>query len=320
VEQMGRYQLVRRLASGGMAEVFLAKADGPMGFEKELVVKRILPHFAANPTFVEMFLAEAKLAAQLNHPDIVQIFDFGDEKGTYFIAMEYVDGLNLRTLAKRAASRGTSVPFSLGVRIVSLACEGLIYAHEWVDPRSGQPLRLVHRDVSPDNILISKAGGVKVADFGIAKASNGGPQTRVGVIKGKVSYLAPEYLIGQPIDLRLDVYALGVVLFELLTGRKPFQAPSEDQLLQLVTHQPAPDVRTLRPEVPEALAHIVGLALATDPAKRYPNCRQMQADLERYLLGYGEPAGALQRTRPASTVDRRANEGVTGRPTSWQPA
>jgi serine/threonine protein kinase len=294
LEQMGKYQLVRRLATGGMAEVYLAKAAGPMGFEKELVVKRILPHLAEDPQFIEMFLTEAKLAARLNHGNVVQIFDFGEQEDAYFIAMEYVDGLNLKTLAKRAFQQGTPISYPLIARIISMACEGLAYAHELVDTESGQPMGFIHRDISTDNILVSMTGGVKVVDFGIAKAANVGQQTLGGVLKGKLAYMPPEYLRGIPIDSRADIYALGVVLYELIAGRKPFVAETEEQLAQLIVHAPAVDVRTLRADVPAQLVQVLEKALNKDRQARYASCRRMQADLERFLFQCGEPVGALQ--------------------------
>jgi serine/threonine protein kinase len=294
LEQMGKYQLVRRLAVGGMAEVFLAKAAGPMGFEKELVVKRILPHLAEDPQFVEMFLTEAKLAARLNHGNVVQIFDFGAQEDSYFIAMEYVDGLNLKALLKRAAHQGTPIPYPLAARIISLACEGLAYAHDLVDPQTAKPLGFIHRDISADNILVSLTGGVKVVDFGIAKAANMGQQTQSGVLKGKVSYMPPEYLLNNPIDLRADIYALGVVLYELIAGRRPFEAESEVQLVQLIIQGKAADLRALRPNVPDQLVQIIERSLQKNRDARYANCRQFQADLERFLIQHGEPVGAQQ--------------------------
>lgn len=291
---MGKYQLVRRLATGGMAEVFLAKAAGPMGFEKELVVKRILPHLAEDPRFVEMFLTEAKLAARLNHGNVVQIFDFGEQEDAYFIAMEYVEGLNLKNLAKRAFQLGTPISYPLIARIVALACEGLAYAHELLDVQSGTPLGVIHRDISTDNILVSLTGGVKVVDFGIAKAANVAQQTQGGVLKGKLSYLPPEYLLGSPIEPRADIYALGVVLYELIAGRKPFVAESEAQLVQTIIRGQPADLRTLRTDAPAALVQIIERALHKNREARYASCRQMQADLERFLFQCGEPVGALQ--------------------------
>ncbi|HLK99636.1 MAG TPA: serine/threonine-protein kinase, partial [Myxococcaceae bacterium] len=217
-QQLGKYQLIRKLATGGMAEVFLAKAAGPMGFEKTLVVKRILPHLAEDPAFVEMFLSEAKLAAQLNHPNIVQIFDFGEADDAYFLAMEFIDGPNLRVLLKRASQQGVALPPAVCARLIATACEGLAFAHDFADPGTGELLGLIHRDISPDNVLVSRQGAVKVVDFGIAKAAGQSHKTRSGVIKGKLSYMPPEQLRAKQLDRRADVYALGVVLYELLTG------------------------------------------------------------------------------------------------------
>ena len=198
--RLGKYQLLRKLATGGMAEVFLAKTDGPMGFEKHLVIKRILPHLAEDPQFVDMFLAEAKLAAQLNHPNLVQLFDFGEAEGSYFIAMEYIDGPTLRLLLSRARDLRIPITLGLAARIVSSAAEGLAYAHDFRDHVTDEPLHLVHRDVSPDNILVSRSGGVKLVDFGIAKARGQSHHTQAGTVKGKVAYMAPEQLRGEPLD------------------------------------------------------------------------------------------------------------------------
>ncbi|XXF75680.1 protein kinase [Myxococcaceae bacterium GXIMD 01537] len=296
MQQVGKYQLIRKLATGGMAEVFLAKASGPFGFEKQLVLKRILPHLVEDPQFVEMFLAEAKLAARLNHANIVQIFDFGMENDAYFIAMEYVDGIDLRTLCQRALAHGSPLSYPIGIRAVSLACEGLSYAHELTDSETGEPLKLIHRDISPDNILVSRTGGVKVVDFGIAKAANAGHVTRSGILKGKLPYMAPEYILGEEIDARADIYALGVVLHEMVTGRRPYENTNEVLLARAVIEGSLPDVRTFRADVPEQLVQILSRALAKDRALRYANCRELHADLERFLYLYSDPVGALQIT------------------------
>ncbi|MBL8913802.1 MAG: serine/threonine protein kinase, partial [Archangium sp.] len=202
---LGKYQLIRKLAAGGMAEVYLARAAGPMGFEKTVVVKRILPHLADEQNFISMFLSEARLAAQLNHPNVVQVFDFGEASGSYFLVMEFIDGVNLRVLFRKANEAKTQLPFPLVARIISLACEGLAYAHDFTDPQTGELLGLVHRDVSPDNVLIARNGSVKVVDFGIAKAANQTNLTKTGTVKGKFSYMPPEQLTGQPLDKRADV-------------------------------------------------------------------------------------------------------------------
>ncbi|QSQ16667.1 serine/threonine protein kinase [Myxococcus landrumensis] len=304
---VGKYQLVRKIASGGMAEVYLAKAAGPMGFEKTLVLKRILPHLAEDPAFVEMFLGEARLAAQLEHPNIVQIFDFGEADGSYFLAMELIDGPTLRRLVKRAAEQ--VLPPVMCAKLVALAAEGLAFAHDFCDPVSGEPLGLIHRDVSPDNILVSRQGAVKVVDFGVAKVAGQGHRTQTGVMKGKVAYMPPEQLRTLPLDRRVDVYALGVVLYELLTGKRPFDATTEASTMQAILFEPFTPVEARRPDVPVALQEILQRALAKERDERYPDCREFQADLERYLLSAGESVGAYQ---IAQFVGRLVAEGVGG--------
>ncbi|WP_224247729.1 protein kinase domain-containing protein [Hyalangium gracile] len=285
------YQLIRKLASGGMAEVFLARTEGPRGFSKTLVLKRILPHLAEDEQFVEMFLAEARLVAQLNHPNVVHIFDFGEFEGSYCIAMEYIDGPNLRVLARQARSAGVKLAPALCAKIVSYACEGLAYAHDLVDPQTGRHLGLVHRDVSTDNILVSRVGTVKVVDFGVAKVIGQGHGTRAGIIKGKLPYMPPEQLRGRPLDRRVDVYALGVVLYELLTNKRPFDVTGEAALMSAILDTPAKPLRERSPGIPAELARITERCLAKEREERYASCRHLRADLERFILGMGEPVG-----------------------------
>jgi eukaryotic-like serine/threonine-protein kinase len=294
LSHVGKYQLVNKLATGGMAEVFLAKAAGPMGFEKTLVLKQILPHLAEDPQFVEMFLGEAKLAAQLNHPNIVQIFDFGESEGAYYLAMEYIDGPNLRLLSKRARAANVPLPPAYCAKIIASACEGLAFAHEFLDPDTGEPLGLIHRDISPDNILLSRQGAVKVVDFGIAKAANQSHKTQTGLIKGKIAYMPPEQLQARPLDQRVDVYALGVVLYELLTGQKPFDAPTDVSMMQAILYEPLVPAVSRRPDLPQAMAQILDRALSKVREQRYPDCRAFQSDLEHFIHSTGEPVGAYQ--------------------------
>jgi serine/threonine-protein kinase len=288
----GRYQLVRKLATGGMAEVFLARADGPMGFQKKCVLKRILPHFTDDPSFVQMFLAEARLAAELNHPNLVQIFDFGEVDGQYFIAMEYIDGPNLRVLNREVRQASGPMRLTIAARIITLAAEGLHFAHELKD-ESGRPVELVHRDISPDNVLVSRGGGVKVVDFGIAKAANQPHLTKSGMIKGKLAYMPPEQLAREPLDRRADLYALGVVLYELVSGEMPFDASSEVSIIQAVMGQePLRRVNSRRGDVPPELDAIVARCLEKDPERRYRTCRELQGDLERFIQASGDVVGA----------------------------
>ena len=246
---IGKYKLVRLIASGGMAEVYLARQAGAAGFEKLVCLKRILPHLARDRQFVEMFLNEARLAARLDHPNIVSIHDLGEANGNYFIAMEFIDGPSLRAVAKRAQERGERLPIAEVVKIVSMAAGGLHYAHDLAGP-DGKPLGLVHRDISPDNVLVHRNGMAKVVDFGIAKAANSSGMTRTGTLKGKVAYMPPEQLRGDALDRRADVFALGVVLYEMLGGKRPWEGDSEVSLIgRIMTEDPQP-LSVLRPEAP----------------------------------------------------------------------
>jgi serine/threonine-protein kinase len=277
--------------------VFLAKTDGPMGFEKHLVIKRILPHLAEDPQFVAMFLGEAKLAARLNHPNLVQLFDFGEAEGSYFIAMEYIDGPTLRLLLARARDLRAPLTFALSARIVSSAAEGLAYAHDFRDPVTDEPLHLVHRDVSPDNILVGRSGAVKLVDFGIAKARGQTHHTQAGTVKGKVAYMAPEQLRGESLDRRVDLYALGVVLYELCTGRMPFEANSDASMVRAVLYNAAiPAVRRV-PNLPPPIQAILDRLLAKDPNARYPDCRTLHADLETFIRSTGEATNGFALSR-----------------------
>jgi serine/threonine protein kinase len=287
--QVGKYQLIRELAVGGMAEVFLARTAGPMGFEKQLVLKRILPHMAKDPAFIQMFLSEATLAARLSHPNIVQIFDFGESGGSYYLAMEYIDGPSLRTLLDDSLQRGAPLPPVPCARIIASACEGLAFAHGFRDPSTGQPMNIVHRDISPDNILLSRQGAVKVADFGIAKAAGQQHRTQTGMIKGKLAYMPPEQIRNLELDQRVDVYALGIVFYELVTGNRPFDATTDASLMQSILFElPMPAVLR-QPDLPEPVQKILRRALAKDRDERYPDCNAFQADLEEFILSTGKP-------------------------------
>jgi serine/threonine-protein kinase len=276
-----------------------------MGFEKHLVIKRILPHLAEDPQFVAMFLGEAKLAAQLNHPNLVQLFDFGEAEGSYFIAMEFIDGPTLRLLLARARDQRAPPSFALSARIVSSAAEGLAYAHDFRDQVSDEPLQLVHRDVSPDNILVGRSGAVKLVDFGIAKARGQTHHTQAGTVKGKVAYMAPEQLRGEALDRRVDLYALGVVLYELCTGRMPFEANSDASMVRAVLYDAAiPAVRRV-PSLPPPIQAILDRLLAKDRDARYADCRTLHADLEtssgppvRPRTGSRSPAWSRSSRRP----------------------
>jgi serine/threonine protein kinase len=231
--QLGRYTIDRLIARGGMAEVFLARMQGPGGFSKVVVIKRILPTLVADETFVRMFLDEARLAAMLTHPNIVQVFDFGEEDGSYYIAMEYIRGVTLRTIQKHFASEGRALDPTLAARICIDVCKALAYAHELKD-ESGKPLHIVHRDVSPDNVIVATTGTAKLVDFGIAKARSNDAMTQSGTVKGKYAYIAPEQLLERPVTGQLDIYAVGIALYEILTGVRPFRGRNVMEIFRAI--------------------------------------------------------------------------------------
>jgi serine/threonine-protein kinase len=281
-QQFGKFQLLKKIATGGMAEIHLAKQRGMEGFEKLVVIKMILPHLANNQEFVQMFLDEARIAARLNHPNIVQIFDLGRAGGTYFIAMEYIQGENLRTIAKAARKAGKPLPLGHIVKIMSQACEGLYYAHTKQDT-SGKPLNIVHRDISPQNILVSFDGVTKLVDFGIAKAATQVQETRSGVLKGKYAYMSPEQCLGRPVDARSDIFATGIVLWELATGTRLYRMSSELMILKEITEGRVVPPREVNQSIPAELEAIILKALEKDPKNRFQDAIQMHLALEEFM-------------------------------------
>jgi serine/threonine protein kinase len=307
----GPYRLLERIATGGMAEVFRAKRTGVEGFEKVVAVKRILGHLSDNKEFVDMFVDEAKMVAGLAHPNIVQIFDLGRIGKSYFIAMEYVHGRDLRTIHKRAKERGVRIPLDLSALIVSRVCAALESAHRKKDDR-GQPLQIVHRDVSPQNILISFEGEVKLTDFGIAKAQSKATITDRGSLRGKLLYMSPEQASGKPIDRRSDLFALGIVFYELVTGERPFAADSERSILESVRECRVRPPRALNPRIPERLESVVMKALARDPDERYQDAAEMQRDIERVMRERQVPAAPELARLMELLFDEREHEEPPG--------
>ena len=293
IETYGDYQLLKKLATGGMAQIFLARQQGMEGFEKFLVVKRILPHLAENEDFIKMFLDEARIAARLNHPNIVQIFNLGAQDDSYFIAMEFIHGEDVRRVWKRADSKNRPIPVPLVARIIMDACGGLDYAHKKVDSQ-GRPLNIVHRDVSPQNILVTFEGGVKVVDFGIAKAADQATITKSGVLKGKYSYMSPEQASGQKIDRRSDIFALGVVLYELTTGTRLFKRANDIQTLNAVTECVVIPPSEVNASLPKDFDAIVMKALAKRPEDRFQEAILFQAALENWVLQNKFPSSSVQ--------------------------
>ncbi|HSP80425.1 MAG TPA: protein kinase [Myxococcaceae bacterium] len=288
VRPYGQYVLVRKLAEGGMAEIFLAKRLGADGFERNVVIKRMLPHLTSLPDFVEMFRDEARLAAKLHHPNIVRIEDLGLAEGYYYICMEYLPGEDFSTTVRTASYRREYVPVPLVLRVIAEAARGLHHAHESTD-ESGRPLHIVHRDVSPSNLYVTYEGQVKVLDFGIAKAETRLAHTRTGVVKGKYMYMAPEQAGGGELDRRADVFSLGVSLYEALTHVRPFARDNDLAVLKALLEGEFQPPRALRPDLSPELEAVVLKAMAYEPAKRYPTAAALAEDLERLLAKEPQP-------------------------------
>jgi serine/threonine-protein kinase len=324
-QPFGKYTLVRPLASGGMAELFLAHQAGAGGFEKEVVVKRLLSSHAENVDFVKMFLDEARIAARLTHPNIAQIFELGEYDGQHYIAMEYVPGVDLRRLCSQGIAAGDFLPLQHALRVIAEVCDALAYAHGRTDS-NGAPLSIVHRDISPTNVLVTLEGGVKLVDFGIAKASNNLAVTRTGQIKGKFGYMSPEQVAGGVVDARSDVFAVGINLYELTLGRRLFRGESEVETLNDIENARVPRPTSISPDYPVALERVVMKALARSPDDRYPSARALQAALEEVIAQLGPrstratlalyvqslfPTGVLPDLRPAPRAATGAGVGVS---------
>jgi serine/threonine protein kinase len=278
----GKYYLVDLIARGGMAEIFKAKSFGHGGFEKLLVIKRILEHFSENEDFVAMFIDEANVSVALQHANIVQTFDFGKIGKNYYIAMEYVEGKDVTAILRTLAQRGKLLPIEFSAYIAHEICKGLDYAHHRTDLR-GAELGIVHRDISPSNIIISYDGEVKIADFGIAKAQNKSYTTKDGVLKGKFEYMSPEQASGLEIDHRSDIFSTGIILHSCLTGTRLFRTESDVRTLESIRACAVAPPSTLNDQVPARLDQIVLRALARNPADRYQEARDFQNDLLEFL-------------------------------------
>ncbi len=281
-EAFGKYYLIDRIAMGGMAEIFRAKSFGVGGFENLVVIKRILSHLSMNDQFVRMFMDEAKISAVLQASNIVRIYDFGKIRDNYFIAMECVEGKDVKLLLRKLAERRKLLPREFAVYIAMEAAKGLDYAHKRT-AISGQPLNIVHRDVSPSNILVSYTGEIKVADFGIVKAANCAEATDAGMLKGKFEYMSPEQAHGAELDRRSDIFALGIILHEMLTGRRLFKSDSEVKTLERVKRVDVDPPSAQNPAVPARLDEIVMRALSREPDQRYQDARELHADLLDFL-------------------------------------
>jgi len=284
--RLGKYLLLEQIAVGGMARLYRGKITGVQGFEKLIAIKTILPHLAEEKELVSSFIDEAKLAALLNHQNIVQIYDFGSMENSYFISMEYLFGKDIRLINKKAMEKGMAINRENALYIVSRICSGLKYAHSLKDFQ-GKPLNVIHRDISPQNIIITYEGDVKIVDFGIAKAASQSSVTQHGMIKGKISYMSPEQAAGKSVDHRSDIFSTGIILYELVTGHQMFTGESTMQILAKVR-----DVQFAPPEeyvtdLPQKLSEVLKRALAKEPADRYQSCGDMLDDLEECMIELG---------------------------------
>ena len=281
-EKFGKYSLLHKLATGGMGEVWLARQSGPAGFDRFIAVKRLLPNLAENNEFVQMFLDEARLAARLTHPNICQVYEFGREGGSYYLAMEYMHGESLSSMLERSIKERKPLSQPVVAMIIQQALEGLHFAHEAKDEQ-GRPLNLVHRDISPSNIFVTYDGQVKLLDFGIAKAAHRITQTVAGSIKGKFGYIAPEVYKGMTIDRRVDLFAMGVVLWEMLTRRRLYKRAAEYEILRAIVEEEPPDPRTLDSSISQELAQTALKALAKLPGERYQTALEMRRAVSSFL-------------------------------------
>jgi serine/threonine protein kinase len=282
-----RYRIIERIAAGGMAEVFKGVAESIQGFRKNVAIKRVLPALTKNKKFVAMFLDEARLSLHLQHANIVQVFDIGHTDETYFIVMEYVDGIDLKRLVEWRRRIGRLLTIGQTVYIIMEVAKGLAYAHEAAHPETGRPLGIVHRDVSPPNVLLSRNGEIKVTDFGLAKAAVQVETTDPGVVKGKMSYLSPEAARGEEVDRRADIFAVGILLYEMLTGKRLFYGETDYQTVELVRAARVPPIGAQNPEVEPELEEIVRKSLARRADDRFQSAADLQDALAHYIFSRG---------------------------------
>ncbi|HET7540245.1 MAG TPA: serine/threonine-protein kinase [Polyangiaceae bacterium] len=291
-QQQQRYKVLEKIASGGMAEVFRAESAGLEGFKKTVAIKRVLPHLSEKKQFIGMFLDEARVSAQLSHSNCVQVFDIGVGDNTYFIVMEYVDGADLKGVIEHRKKTSSPFPVEEACLICVRICEGLSYAHELTD-HSGESLHIVHRDMSPPNVLITRFGEVKIVDFGLAKANSQLEKSEPGIIKGKFSYLSPEAAQGLPVDAKTDIFAVGIILWELLAGRRLFMGETDLETVRMVQQARVPPIRQINPRVSVELERVIARALAGDPAARYQSARDFGRDLNNILFHMGRAVSSF---------------------------
>lgn len=313
-QQQQRYRVVEKIASGGMAEVFRAESAGLEGFKKTVAIKRVLPHLSEKKQFIGMFLDEARLSAHLSHSNCVQVFDIGVGDNTYFIVMEYVDGSDLKGIIEYQKKIGKLLPVEEACLICVRICEGLAYAHELRDS-DGESMHIVHRDMSPPNVLLTRHGEVKIVDFGLAKANSQLEHSEPGVIKGKFSYLSPEAALGQDVDARTDIFAVGIILWELLSGRRLFLGDTDLETVRQVQAAKIPSIRQFNPHVSAELERVLAKSLAGDPQQRYSTARELGADLNAVMFSSGRSVSSFDLAGLVAPIwaERRAKKKIDAR-------
>src|SRR3984885_5817568 len=270
----------------------MSESQGLQGFRKQVAIKRVLPHLSSKKKFISMFLDEARLSAQLSHSNCVQVFAIGVGDNAFFIVMEFVDGANLKAIIEHLKKHKRDFPVEAAVYISLEICKGLAYAHELTDT-NGVPLHIVHRDMSPPNVLVTKHGEVKIVDFGLAKANSQLEKSEPGIIKGKFSYLSPEAAMGQEVDARTDVFAVGIILWELLAGQRLFLGDTDFQTVKKVQAAAVPSISTINRKVPQELEKIIAKSLARDPQQRYTKARDLGMELSKFMFKYGVPVSTF---------------------------
>jgi serine/threonine-protein kinase len=311
-----RYQIVERIAAGGMAEVYRGESAGIEGFRKKVAIKRVLPKLSQNREFIHMFLDEARLCAYLSHSKCVQVFDIGQAAGAHFIVMEFVDGADLQGVLEHLQRHEQQMPVEVACLIAQHVCEGLAYAHDACD-HLGQPLGIVHRDISPHNVLMTRHGEVKLVDFGLAKASSHLTADEEDIVKGKFGYLAPEVTLGQGADRRVDIFAAGILLWEMLAGRRLFKGETDLETFKQVQAAVIPDMRQIRSDVGDDVAYVLSKALARDRDQRYLQAGDFAKDLSIVLNRLGKPVTYQD---IAKLVAATAGERSKGRKTEQRDA
>ena len=316
--QLGKYEILRKLATGGMAEIYLARIRGQAGFEKLVVLKRILPNFAVDPQFVQMFLDEARLAATLRHPNIADVFDIGEVDNTLFFTMEYIHGQDVRSIRTAARKRNEMIPLAISLAIIQGTAAALHCAHQ-MQGADGRPLGLIHRDVSASNVIVSYDGAIKLLDFGIARANDHQHKTQTGTLKGKAPYMSPEQCRGHRLDRRTDLFSLGVVMFELTLGRRPFRGENDFTIMEQIVHGRPPLPSSIVAGYPPELEAIVMKLLAHAPGARYATAEELLHDLESFVAKHrswvsSNSVGKYMRGVFADRVDaweRASHKGVS---------